>query len=77
MGGMRLKFIRSDEAANEPALNKVRHDKLREVKAGHDVTWVAIPGWFRMPKKSSLPTCPSPTRFQKCGRIAPACPSNF
>src|SRR5262249_27195 len=30
--------------ANEKALEKVRLDKLREVKAGHDGTWVAHPG---------------------------------
>jgi len=30
--------------ANEKALDKVRQDKLREVKAGHDGTWVAHPG---------------------------------
>ena len=30
-------------AANEAALAKVRADKLREVKAGHDGTWVAHP----------------------------------
>src|SRR5439155_3610351 len=33
-----------DPAANEKALDKVRQDKLREVKAGHDGTWVAHPG---------------------------------
>ena len=34
----------NDAAANEQALEKVRRDKLREVKAGHDGTWVAHPG---------------------------------
>jgi len=36
--------INNDPAANEAALAKVRADKLREVKAGHDGTWVAHPG---------------------------------
>jgi malate synthase len=36
--------IKDDAAANEAALEKVRADKLREVKAGHDGTWVAHPG---------------------------------
>jgi malate synthase len=36
--------IKGDPAANEAALGKVRADKLREVKAGHDGTWVAHPG---------------------------------
>ena len=33
--------IRNDEEANKKALEKVTSDKLREVKAGHDGTWVA------------------------------------
>ncbi|KAK7842139.1 malate synthase [Quercus suber] len=36
--------IRDDPAANEAALELVRKDKLREVKAGHDGTWAAHPG---------------------------------
>ncbi|GFZ07881.1 malate synthase [Actinidia rufa] len=36
--------IRDDPAANEAALELVRQDKLREVKAGHDGTWAAHPG---------------------------------
>jgi len=43
MGGMAAQIpIKGDEAANEAALAKVRADnKLREVSAGHDGTWVA------------------------------------
>src|ERR1700731_1356561 len=45
MGGMAAQIpIRNDAAANEQALEKVRRDKLREVQAGHDGTWVAHPG---------------------------------
>ena len=45
MGGMAAQIpIRGDEAANAAALERVRLDKLREVKAGHDGTWVAHPG---------------------------------
>ena len=45
MGGMAAQIpIKSDPQANEEALEKVRQDKLREVKAGHDGTWVAHPG---------------------------------
>src|SRR6202044_376424 len=45
MGGMAAQIpIKGDPAANEAALEKVRQDKLREVKAGHDGTWVAHPG---------------------------------
>ncbi|WP_447731886.1 malate synthase A [Rhodanobacter soli] len=44
MGGMAAQIpIKGDDAANEAALAKVRADKLREVKAGHDGTWVAHP----------------------------------
>jgi malate synthase len=45
MGGMAAQVpIKNDPAANEAALDKVRKDKLREVAAGHDGTWVAHPG---------------------------------
>src|SRR5512135_1132976 len=45
MGGMAAQIpIKNDPAANERALEKVRQDKLREVMAGHDGTWVAHPG---------------------------------
>jgi malate synthase len=45
MGGMAAQIpIKDDPAANERALEKVRVDKLREVREGHDGTWVAHPG---------------------------------
>ncbi|MCP3167023.1 malate synthase A [Myxococcus qinghaiensis] len=45
MGGMAAFIpIKGDAAANEAVLEKVRADKLREVKNGHDGTWVAHPG---------------------------------
>jgi malate synthase len=45
MGGMAAQIpIKHDPAANDAALARVRADKLREVKAGHDGTWVAHPG---------------------------------
>jgi malate synthase len=45
MGGMAAQIpIKGDPDANQAALDKVRGDKLREVKAGHDGTWVAHPG---------------------------------
>ncbi|GBF96400.1 malate synthase [Raphidocelis subcapitata] len=44
MGGMAAQIpIKGDPAANDAALAKVRADKLREVQAGHDGTWVAHP----------------------------------
>jgi len=45
MGGMAAQIpIKNDEQANAIAVEKVRQDKLREVKNGHDGTWVAHPG---------------------------------
>ena len=45
MGGMAAQIpIKGDHEASEAALAKVRADKLREVRAGHDGTWVAHPG---------------------------------
>ncbi|HWE86004.1 MAG TPA: malate synthase A [Terracidiphilus sp.] len=45
MGGMAAQIpIRGNSEANEQAMERVRQDKLREVKAGHDGTWVAHPG---------------------------------
>jgi malate synthase len=45
MGGMAAQIpIKSNPAENERAIEKVRQDKLREVRAGHDGTWVAHPG---------------------------------
>jgi len=44
MGGMAAQIpVKSNEAANEAAFAKVRGDKLREAKLGHDGTWVAHP----------------------------------
>ncbi|HTA70522.1 MAG TPA: hypothetical protein VK776_19685, partial [Bryobacteraceae bacterium] len=52
MGGMAAQIpIKNDRAANESALDKVRQDKLREVKAGHDGTWVAHPGLVPVAKQ--------------------------
>ncbi|KAG2755438.1 malate synthase [Suillus brevipes Sb2] len=44
MGGMSAQIpIKDDPKANEVAMEKVRADKLREVTAGHDGTWIAHP----------------------------------
>jgi len=52
MGGMAAQIpIKADPEANEKALEKVRQDKLREVKAGHDGTWVAHPGLVPVAKE--------------------------
>jgi malate synthase len=52
MGGMAAQIpIKNDPTANEKALEKVRQDKLREVRAGHDGTWVAHPGLVPIAKE--------------------------
>ena len=44
IGGMAAQIpIRGDPQANEAAMLKVRTDKLREARAGHDGTWIAHP----------------------------------
>ena len=44
MGGMAAQIpVKNDPAANDKAMESVRADKLREVRAGHDGTWVAHP----------------------------------
>jgi malate synthase len=52
MGGMSAYIpIKNDPAKNDVALAKVRADKLREVRAGHDGTWVAHPGLVPIAKE--------------------------
>jgi malate synthase len=52
MGGMAAQIpIKDDPAASEVAVAKVKADKLREVKAGHDGTWVAHPGLVPIAKQ--------------------------
>jgi malate synthase len=52
MGGMAAQVpIKNDPVANQQAIEKVRQDKLREVRAGHDGTWVAHPGLVGVAKE--------------------------
>jgi malate synthase len=52
MGGMAAQVpVKNDPVANQQALDKVRADKLREVKAGHDGTWVAHPALVAIAKE--------------------------
>jgi malate synthase len=64
MGGMAAQIpIRNDAAANEQALEQVRRDKLREVKAGHDGTWVAHPGLVPVAKEIFDQYMPEPNQI--------------
>ncbi|TIC35273.1 malate synthase [Wallemia mellicola] len=49
MGGMSAQIpIKNDTKANDAAMSKVKNDKLREVTAGHDGTWVAHPALVKI-----------------------------
>jgi len=64
MGGMAAQIpIKGDEAANEAALAKVRADKLREVQAGHDGTWVAHPALVPVAQEVFDQYMPSPNQL--------------
>jgi malate synthase len=80
MGGMAAQIpIKNDPAANERALENVRRDKLREVKNGHDGTWVAHPGLVpvamqvfdeHMPTKNQLANPGAPERVGRADLLA-------
>jgi len=64
MGGMAAQIpIRNGAAENERALEKVRQDKLREVHAGHDGTWVAHPGLVPVAKEIFDKYMPQPNQI--------------
>src|ERR1700760_1031810 len=51
MGGMAAQIpIKDNPEANDKAMENVRQDKLREVRAGHDGTWVAHPALAQIAK---------------------------
>jgi len=67
MGGMAAQIpIKDDAQANDAATKKVEADKLREVRAGHDGTWVAHPGLVPVAKQIFDAYMPSPNQL---GRI--------
>ena len=64
MGGMAAQIpISHDPAANEAALAKVRADKLREVGAGHDGTWVAHPALVAVAREVFDAHMPTPNQL--------------
>ncbi len=66
MGGMAAQIpIKDDPAANEAAMAKVRADKLREVKAGHDGTWVAHPGLIGIAREVFDAHMPGPNQIDR------------
>jgi malate synthase len=64
MGGMAAQIpIKNNPDANARALEKVRQDKLREVNAGHDGTWVAHPGLVAVAKQVFDEAMPQPNQI--------------
>jgi malate synthase len=66
MGGMAAQIpIKNDAEANDTALARVRQDKLREVWAGHDGTWVAHPGLVALARSVFDTHMPFPNQIGK------------
>lgn len=63
MGGMAAHIpISNDSEANQQALARVRADKLREVTAGHDGTWVAHPALIPLAREVFDAHMPQPNQ---------------
>ncbi len=71
MGGMAAQIpIKNDAAANDAAFAKVRQDKLREVTAGHDGTWVAHPGLVPVAKTIFDENMPQANQISRLNRVS-------
>jgi malate synthase len=66
MGGMAAQIpIKDNPEANARALDKVRADKLREVREGHDGTWVAHPALVPVAKDVFDEGMPGPNQLDR------------
>lgn len=66
IGGMAAQIpIKNDPVANEAAIAKVRDDKTREAKDGHDGTWVAHPGLVPVALEVFDKLMPGPNQVDK------------
>lgn len=66
MGGMAAQIpIKNDPAANAAALEKVRADKIREARDGHDGTWVAHPGLVPLARAVFDEYMPRPNQIER------------
>ena len=79
MGGMAAQIpIRNNPQANEEAMERVRQDKLREVRAGHDGTWVAHPGLVPIAKQIFDEHMPQPNQIaQPASSTSPITEANL
>ena len=65
MGGMAAQIpVKNDPAANEAAMARVRADKLREARAGHDGTWIAHPGLAAVALEAFATVMTGPNQLQ-------------
>ncbi len=66
IGGMAAQIPRKDDPeANAAALQKVRDDKIREAKDGHDGTWVAHPALVSIAMEEFDKKMPGPNQVEK------------
>jgi malate synthase len=66
MGGMAAQIpVKGDAAANEQAFAKVRADKEREARDGHDGTWVAHPGMVQLALEAFDAVMPQPNQIDR------------
>jgi len=66
IGGMAAQIpIKNDPEANERAMAKVREDKERESRDGHDGTWVAHPGLVPIAKEIFDREMPAPNQIHR------------
>jgi len=66
MGGMAAQIpIKNDPAANQAALAKVRADKERESRDGHDGTWVAHPALVPLATEIFDANMPTPNQIHR------------
>jgi len=66
MGGMAAQIpIKGDMSANEAAMASVKADKLREVRAGHDGTWVAHPALAKIASDVFNEHMPTPNQLHR------------
>jgi malate synthase len=66
MGGMAAQIpIKDDPQGNANAMAKVRADKLREVREGHDGTWVAHPALVSIAKQVFDEGMPTPNQLHR------------
>jgi len=73
MGGMAAQIPRNDDPEwTQFANNKVREDKEREARDGHDGTWVAHPGMVGLAMEAFDEYMPQPNQLDKIPDVNPS-----